>query len=129
MSEDFNTDRIDFLSRAISRKVGVEANLAAQTALRVLNYFGFEDELIDNALDQDDRRMFYFLQDLGMLGTAWQEEILPTGRTWRVFYWHLNIDKIVRYATETNLPKVELGVYEGLPSSVWSHDELAEQAQ
>jgi hypothetical protein len=129
MSEDFNMNRIDFLSRAISRRVGVDDQVALQTALRVLNYFGFEDELIDNVLDQDDRRLFYFLQDLGMLGTAWQEEILATGRTWRVFYWHLNIDRIVRYATETDLPKVEMNVYEELPGSVWSHEELAQKAQ
>jgi hypothetical protein len=129
MGEDFNVNRIGFLSRAISRRVGVEVKEANLIALRVLNYFGYEDELIDNVLDQDDRRLFYFLQDLGLLGTAWQEEILPTGRTWRVFYWHLNIDKIVRSATETDRPKAELGVYDELPSSVWSHEALAQHAE
>ena len=109
------------LAKAIKNKLEVTEDVAEDISYRVLNYFGFDDEIIDNALDQDDRRMFYFLQDVQLLSTHWEEAILPTGRTWRVFYWALNTERILRYAA----PKVEehgieLGLYDSLPDNVWS---------
>ena len=43
--------------------MGVTDEIADDISYRVLNYFGNGVEIIDNALDQDDRRLFYFLQD------------------------------------------------------------------
>jgi len=109
------------LSRAIKNKLEVTEEVADDIAFRVLNYFGFEDEIIDNALDQDDRRMFYFLQDVQILSTHWEETILPTGRTWRVFYWTLNVGNIMRYATPPKAEEVvEHGLYDSLPEDIWS---------
>ena len=111
----------DTLSRAIRNKMGVTEDIANDISFRVLNYFGYEDEIIDNALDQDDRRMFYFLQDVQILGTHWEEAILPSGRTWRVFYWSLNVDKILEYAAPPREEvTAELGLYESLPADAWS---------
>ena len=81
----------DLLARAIKNKMGVTDEIADDISYRVMNYFGNGVEIIDNALDQDDRRLFYFLQDVQILSTHWEEQILPTGRTWRVFYWTLNM--------------------------------------
>ncbi|MCU0861904.1 MAG: hypothetical protein MUE65_06275 [Methanomassiliicoccales archaeon] len=97
---------------------------AGELALRVLNYFGFEDEAIDNSLDQEDRRLFYFLQDLGLLKTAWEEAMLPSGRIWRIFYWSLNVESIEEYSREVETPKEEEGLYEALPAAVWARDEV-----
>lgn len=109
------------LSRAVQNKMEVTEDIASDIALRVLNYFGFEDEIIDNVLDQDDRRMFYFLQDVQMLQTRWEEAVLPNGRTWRVFYWMLNVDNILKFAVppQEEAP-LELGLYDSLPEDVWS---------
>lgn len=116
----------EILSRAIRNKMGVTEDIANDIAFRVLNYFGYEDEIIDNALDQDDRRMFYFLQDVQILSTHWEEAILPTGRTWRVFYWALNVDKILEFAAPPQEEAVaELGLYESLPEDVWSSRQAA----
>jgi hypothetical protein len=99
----------------------VTEDVAEDISLRVLNYFGFHDEIIDNALDQDDRRMFYFLQDVQLLTTRWEEVVLPTGRTWRVFYWGLNVDKIEKFAAPMiEAEDIELGLYDSLPDGVWS---------
>lgn len=65
------------LARAVKNKMEVTEDVAEDISLRVLNYFGFHDEIIDNALDQDDRRMFYFLQDVQLLTTRWEEVVLP----------------------------------------------------
>lgn len=111
------------LSRAIRNKMGVTEDIANDISFRVLNYFGYEDEIIDNALDQDDRRMFYFLQDVQILSTHWEEVVLPTGRTWRVFYWTLNTDRIMQYAAPPREAEVtELGLYDSLPEDVWSRE-------
>ena len=109
------------LASAIKNKMEVTEDVADDISIRVLNYFGFHDEIIDNALDQDDRRMFYFLQDVQLLTTRWEEVVLPTGRTWRVFYWGLNVDKIEKYAAQAiEAEDMELGLYDSLPDGVWS---------
>jgi hypothetical protein len=111
----------EILDRAIKNKLEVTSDVADDISFRVLNYFGFEDEIIDNALDQDDRRMFYFLQDVQILSTHWEEAILPSGRTWRVFYWALNADRIMKYATpKQDEESIEVGLYDSLPEDVWS---------
>jgi hypothetical protein len=111
----------EILNRAIKNKLEVTSDVADDISFRVLNYFGFEDEIIDNALDQDDRRMFYFLQDVQILSTHWEEAILPSGRTWRVFYWALNTDRILQYAApKREEESIEVGLYDSLPEDVWS---------
>jgi hypothetical protein len=116
-----NVISFETMAHAIRNRMGVTEDIADDLAFRVLNYFGFEDEIIDNALDQDDRRMFYFLQDVQILGTHWEEALLPTGRTWRIFYWRLNTDKIMQYSAPLKTePIMELGLYDSLPQTVWS---------
>jgi hypothetical protein len=111
----------EILAKAIKNKLEVTDDVADDISFRVLNYFGYDDEIIDNALDQDDRRMFYFLQDVQLLSTHWEEAILPTGRTWRVFYWVLNTDRILKYSSpKEEEPVGELGLYDSLPENVWS---------
>lgn len=99
------------LSKAVQNKMEVTEDISNDIAFRVLSYFGFKDEIIDNVLDQDDRRMFYFLQDVQMLQTRWEEAVLPNGRTWRVFYWMLNTDNILRAAAprKGEEEQIELG--------------------
>ncbi len=121
MSRESTVISFDLLSRAIFNKMGVTKDISDEIALRVLNYFGYEKEIIDNVLDQDDRRMFYFLQDVELLGTHWEEVILPNGRMWRVFYWSLNVPKIRNFARpQHDGTAVEMGLYDSLPEDVWS---------
>ncbi len=126
MKTEFETSRYELLARAISKKVGVDDAMAGQISLRVLNYFGFEDSIIDNALDQDDRKLFYFLQDVAILKTDWEEAILPSGRTWRIFYWSLNNENIASIALDVPSVKAEEGLYETLPQDMWSREPMTQ---
>ncbi len=128
MKTEFDTSRYEMLMRAISKKVGVDDAMAGLISLRVLNYFGFEDSIIDNALDQDDRRLFYFLQDVAILKTDWEEAILPSGRTWRIFYWSLNSENITSIAMDVPIVKAQQGLYETLPADIWSREPLTQGA-
>ena len=112
------------IQEAVQNKLGVTEEIAHDIALRVLDYFGYEEEMIDNQLNQEDRRLFYFLQDVELLSTFWEEDVLPTtGRTWRIFYWKLNVEKIraaARAAKDECFAEPDL--YETLPEDIWSRE-------
>ncbi|KAF5056798.1 hypothetical protein DSECCO2_363470 [anaerobic digester metagenome] len=109
--------------RVLEKTAGFSGPVADDVALRVLNYFGYLDEIIDNALDHDDRRLFYFLQDMKILSTRWEETQLASGRNWRIFYWSFNWDNISRIL-EDKPPKNEpVDLYRSLPDSVWCRNE------
>lgn len=113
----------EVLAKVIANKIGVNGQMAKELALRILNYFGYGELVIDNILDQEDRRLFYFLQDLKLLKTNWEETILPNGRSWRIFYWELNTEEILREAQKLTSTKDEIAnIYETLPDAVWSRE-------
>jgi hypothetical protein len=114
----------EMLEQAVLNKLEVTDEIAHDIASRVLNYFGYEDEVIDNRLNQDDRRLFYFLQDVHLISTFWEEELLPTtGRMWRVFYWRLNKDQIEKAGEPVAIHDVEApGLYENLPEDIWCRE-------
>ncbi|MGA8664397.1 MAG: DUF6015 family protein, partial [Thermoplasmata archaeon] len=56
----------DSLAKAIRRSVGHEGMRpedARSIAAHVLNFFGFNQRIIDNVLEPDDRDTFYMLED------------------------------------------------------------------
>ncbi len=115
----------EMLEQAVLNRLEVTEEIAHEIAGRVLNYFGYEDEVIDNRLNQDDRRLFYFLQDVQLINTFWEEELLPTtGRIWRVFYWRLNKEQIEKAGETAVIHHVEApGLYENLPEDIWIREE------
>ncbi len=106
------------LRKALERKLGLDLRGAEDIALRILNYFGYSDTIIDNSVDQEDRKLFYQLHDAGLLNTSWETVILATGRAWRTFYWQLDRGAIERAAAEQGRKEAELP-YESLPEDVW----------
>jgi len=109
------------LIAALENRMGLKHEVALDVARRVLNYFGFGDIIIDNMLNQEDRRLFYFLQDFGFMGTDWDETFLLNGRSWRIFYWRLNMFAIRKYSkAEEEKPREEIiEIYESLPDQAW----------
>ena len=105
--------------RVLEKTAGFSGPVADDVALRVLNYFGYLDEIIDNALDHDDRRLFYFLQDMKILSTRWEETQLASGRNWRIFYWSFNWDNISRILEDRPPRDEPVDLYRSLPDSVW----------
>ena len=105
---------------------GMEEDQAYELALRVLNFFGYSDRIIDNVLEPEDRDAFYMMEDAGILTTEREETTLYDGREWRIHYWLFRHDKIDRLlkegcTAEKSAAKPDFD-YADLPEDAWSRD-------
>jgi len=89
----------------------------------IMSFFGYTDCVIDNRLTSEDRDVFYMLEEEGFLTTTQEEVHLKKGKMWRIHYWILKQDQILRLA---NLPedKPKEGqrgesVYDEISDEVW----------
>lgn len=108
----------ELIRRTLMKEGNVSEAVADEVSWRVLQFFGNSDEIIDNLLDAEDRRLFYFLQDLHVLKTHWEETQLLSGLNWRIFYWNLDLrgmEKVIW--SEQVLPQSD--IYIGLPDDAW----------
>lgn len=97
-----NIITLDVLSRAIANRVGIDIKEARRNAGFVLDIFGYDDRVIDNVLNNEDRQLFYILEEEGMLTTDQEDTILYDGREWRTHYWVLKKNTILKYAKDEN---------------------------
>ena len=86
------------LSKAIINRLGVDKKEARRIAGFILDLFGYEDRVIDNILELEDRQLFYILEEEGMLTSGRDETTLCNGREWLTHYWQLNRNTILKYA-------------------------------
>ncbi len=110
----------DSLAKAIRRSVGHEGMRpedARSIAAHVLNFFGFNERIIDNVLEPDDRDTFYMLEDTGILETERDETTLYDGREWRIHYWMFRKDRIFDLAREESEAMAAAGETEVVYSS------------
>jgi hypothetical protein len=110
----------DSLAKAIRRSVGHEgmrSEDARSIAAHVLNFFGFNERIIDNVLEPDDRDTFYMLEDTGILETERDETTLYDGREWRIHYWMFRKDRIFDLAREETAAMAAAGEKEIVYSS------------
>ncbi len=110
----------DSLAKAIRRSVGhdgMRPEDARSIAAHVLNFFGFNERIIDNVLEPDDRDTFYMLEDTGILETERDETTLYDGREWRIHYWMFRKDRIFELAREESAAMAEAGEQEIVYSS------------
>ncbi len=119
--------KVDELTTAIKNSIdekGMETSAAQMMAEHVLNFFGFNDRIIDNILEQEDRDVFYMLEDAGLLTTEREETTLYDGREWRIHYWLFEKDKIIeKIQSETKKDeqsREEQNIYDEIPDGVWS---------
>ena len=92
------------------------------TAMQVMQFFGFEREVVGNHLEQDETALMYQLEDAGLIGTRTEEYNLTDGNPWRVSYFILNSEKIREFSSKTvriNQDNASL-VYENLPAEAWA---------
>ena len=97
-----NIITLDDLSKAIANRVGIGLEEARRDAGFVMDIFGFQDRVIDNVLDPEDRQLFYILEEEGMLTTEREETTLYDGREWRTHYWVIRKDVILKYSKDEN---------------------------
>lgn len=105
---------------------------AVGLAEHVLNFFGFQDRIIDNMLEPEDRDAFYMLEDVGLLTTERDETGLPDGREWRIHYWLLRQDKILQAlkTSEQREKKADdpmVTIYDAIPDHVWFRRTVEEE--
>jgi hypothetical protein len=91
----------------------------------IMNFFGFEDYIIDNVLDAEDRDVFYTLEEEGILRTEREEIYLLKGKMWRIHYWILRKRDILALARDKGeLPhRVEetyASIYSQVGEEVWA---------
>lgn len=122
---------LEDLASAIAARVDIDIESAIKDANFVMDLFGFEDRIIDNILEPEDRQLFYILEEEGMLITEREETTIYDGRSWRTHYWYLNKDMILRYKKEGKKVRKEkeeekevVNVYEELPDDLWFSREL-----
>jgi hypothetical protein len=113
---------LDDLSKAIANRVGIDIEEARRDAGFVMDIFGFDDRVIDNVLDPEDRQLFYILEEEGMLTTEREETTLYDGREWRTHYWRLKKDTIARYSKEHSPERSNLLVDKKQPKNVSDDD-------
>jgi len=86
------------MTRAIANRMGINGDKARGIAGFVMDLFGYNDRIIDNILNTEDRQLFYILEAEGMLTTGREETTLYDGRAWLTHYWQLRKNTILRYA-------------------------------
>lgn len=117
---------INILADAIKNGIDgrrMEQNAAATMAEHVLHFFGFNERIIDNVLEQEDRDVFYMLEDAGLLTTEREETTLYDGREWRIHYWLFHLENIKNLASMEPASEEErseaANVYDDIPDGVW----------
>ncbi len=111
------------LKRTLGKK-GMSDEEVKRMADYVMSFFGYTDEVIDNRLTPEDRDVFYMLEEEGLLTTTQEEVLLKKGKLWRIHYWILKKDQIIRLASadEAGKPKeaVPEDVYDQLSDEEWA---------
>jgi hypothetical protein len=126
-TDDKRVLTVEQLSRAIMKSIDrqdIRPEAASQLANHVMNFFGYNDAIIDNILEPEDRDAFYMLEDLGLLMTEREETTLYDGREWRIHYWLFRKDRIEELVGHEHcLPGDEeclSSVYDEIPEDIWS---------
>lgn len=122
---------INALEKAIQRTLRVNEKEAHHYASIVMDMFGYDDFIIDNILDHEDRRLFYRLQLSGVLCTRQDDVLLHDGRAWRIHYWMFQKHAIFPAYTKKKARNAPLKnkevpsnnsrtIYSSLPETVWA---------
>ena len=111
------------LRKTVGRK-GMTDEEIKNLADYLMSFFGYTDEVIDNRLTSEDRDVFYMLEEEGLLTTTHEEVLLKKGKLWRIHYWILKKDQIIRLANSTESSeekKEDAGaVYDQISDEEWA---------
>ena len=114
------------LSKVFDQGKGMDEEWVEQIAAFVMDFFGYEERILDNRLTPKDRDVFYMLEGRGLLKTEMEEATIQKGKIWRIHYWILHTEKIQELvAEEPDIEKdddymKEGSVYEKLSDNIWN---------
>ena len=109
------------MKRAIRNALGgrISWEEAGKIAELVMNFFGYEDRVLDNHLESEDRNIFSMLEDLGLVRVSQEELFLKVGQRWQINYWVLKKKEILRKAME--VPSIEEAFsYQRFYEKIWN---------
>ena len=114
---------VSALSNTLGKKGMAESDIQ-RLAEYLMSFFGYTDEVIDNRLTSEDRDVFYMLEEEGLLTTTQEEVHLKKGKLWRIHYWILKKDQILRLANleeekEELVDDIE-AIYDNMSEEVWN---------
>jgi len=97
-------------------------------AYQIIDFFGFEDRIIDNLLKPEERRLFYRLEQQGIITSRREEATLHNGNPWRIHYWRLERKSILEYAKHQHVSAKKSqsqdssceSIYAALTQDMWS---------
>jgi len=116
------------LKRTVGKK-GMSDGEVKNLADYLMSFFGYTDEVIDNRLTSEDRDVFYMLEEEGLLTSTQEEVLLKKGKLWRIHYWILKKDQIIRLAQmddEGIEAKDEAAdVYDQVSDEEWSRHKMS----
>ena len=99
------------LTKALVNRVGIPKTEALKVAGFILDLFGFDDRIIDNILEPEDRQLFYILEAEGLLSTGREEIRLHDGREWLTHYWEIKRHTILRFSKNGAKKQAEKVIY------------------
>ncbi len=118
---------VDTLSMAIKNSVEREdmpEEQATAMAQHIMNFFGYNERIIDNVLEPEDRDAFYMLEDSGILTTEREETTLYDGREWRIHYWLFRKERIWELVSgeehREGVKRKHSSVYDDIPDDAWN---------
>ena len=103
-------------------KKGLSKENIDKLAEYLMNFFGYDDYVSDNKLNAKDRDVFYMLEEEGLLKTLRDEVTIQKGKVWRIHYWVLKKNEIMKLAKAKRIEKTEENkykIYEDLSEEVW----------
>ena len=119
---------VDVLTAAIQESIRegdrhMDEEAAREMAKHILGFFGYNDRIIDNVLNDEDRDAFYMLEDT-VLKTDREETTLYDGREWRIHYWVLMKNRVFELVKQEEdrrkAPEDPGAVYiKEVPDEVW----------
>jgi hypothetical protein len=105
-------------------KRGMASEEIDKLAEYVINFFGYNEYVIDNKLEPKDRDVFYMLEEEGILSTLRDEVTIQKGKVWRIHFWILNSKRIEELALKKaeSEKKEEFKVYDNLSEDIWDRN-------
>lgn len=116
---------IQSLTKAIEQRLTINSEEAQRYAGIVMDLFGFDDCVLDNLLENTDRKLFYLLEELGLVKSQREEFVLHDGRVWRIHLWVLQRLAIAGDAkpilnTAVLSHRARTSIYTALPDRLWT---------
>jgi hypothetical protein len=118
-------DVVMALRNTLGKKGMAESDIK-RLAEYLMSFFGYTSVVIDNRLTSEDRDVFYMLEEEGLLTTTQEEVHLKKGKLWRIHYWILKNDQILRLARQNEEAQKRIddtsAIYDEISEEVWNRE-------